>query len=119
MRSLELWSGRTPDTPIPDRVRARIFLKFNGHCAECGRKLRPGHWQADHKVAIINGGTNDENNLVPLCISPCHSGKTKADVAEKSKVYRIRNRAIGIKKKRTITRWRRFDGSIVEAKRER
>jgi hypothetical protein len=37
----------------------------------------------------------------------------------KAKVARVRKRHIGLKKPRTMTRWRRFDGSVREAGRER
>jgi hypothetical protein len=37
----------------------------------------------------------------------------------KAKVARVRKRHLGIKKPRSITRWRRFDGSVREAGRDR
>jgi 5-methylcytosine-specific restriction protein A len=48
-----------------------------------------------------------------------HRKKTATDVKQKAKNDRVRKRHIGIKKPRTMTRWRRFDGSIREAGRER
>jgi hypothetical protein len=45
--------------------------------------------------------------------------KTTEDVAEKSRVAKRRKSFLGMKKKRTITRWRKFDGTIVEKPRER
>lgn len=118
-RSVEQWRASHDDQAIPDRVKARVFLKFDGHCPKCTRKLMPGQWACDHIVALINGGKHEEANLQPLCNSPCHSAKTRADVALKSKTARARKNAMGIHKPRTITRWRRFDGSIREAGRER
>jgi len=56
--------------------------------------------------------------LAPALKAP-HREKTKADVAEKSLTARKRKKHLGIKKPRTMTRWRRFDGSIREAGRER
>lgn len=120
MREVPEWVGASDDTPAPPRVRLRVFEKFEGRCAMCRRLLRPGHWALDHKVALVNGGGgNRETNLQPLCTSPCHSGKTREDVAEKSRTRRHRQRNAGIRKRRTITQWRRFDGTIVKATRER
>jgi 5-methylcytosine-specific restriction protein A len=96
-RSVE-WIGRTPDSRVPRHVAVRVYLAFNGICPKCTRKLVRGKWQCDHIVALINGGENRELNLQPLCTSPCHSGKTRADVAEKSRVYRKRAAHLGIRK---------------------
>lgn len=78
-------------------------------------KLAPAY---DHVQALINGGSHREGNLQLLCV-PCHAIKTKEDVAEKSNVYRKRLKAQGQKKPRTIRSWRRFDGTIVHAERNR
>lgn len=118
-RAVDLWIGKTDDTPIPDRVRIRVFIKHDGYCAKCTRKLRPGHWACDHIVSLINGGRNAEDNLQPLCISPCHKSKTQTDVREKAKVAYVQKRHLGVKKPRRITRWRKFNGGIVIAKRDR
>ena len=119
MRSVDEWVGANDDTPVPPRIKLRVFTRFEGTCPKCTRKLRPGHWDCDHIIAIVNGGENRESNLQPLCNDPCHSQKTKSDVAQKSRTARIRKRAAGIKKPRTITAWRRFDQSIVRVSRER
>jgi hypothetical protein len=53
--------------------------------------------------------------LRPL-LTKHHAKKTKADVAEKSKVYRIRARHLGIgKRKRTIP-GRRFNGEAIPSR---
>jgi 5-methylcytosine-specific restriction endonuclease McrA len=113
-RAVPEWIGKTDDTAIPNRIRLRIY--GNGICAKCGRKLRPGHWDCDHVIALKNGGENRETNLQPLCNSPCHSNKTKQDVAEKSRTYRKRSRHAGIKKRTTFRGWKRFDGTPVRAR---
>lgn len=119
MRAVEEWIGATDDQAIPARVRVRVFWKHDGWCAKCGRVLPAGKWACDHIVALANGGKHQESNLQPLCISPCHSDKTKADVAEKSMIARKRAKHIGVKKPRTIRAWRKFNGQIVNAARER
>ena len=88
-RSVEMWRGRTDDTPIPPRVRIRVFERYGGVCQLTGRKIRPGDkWQADHRLAIINGGANAEENLWPVLVAP-HMEKSKIDLAVKSKTARV------------------------------
>lgn len=113
-RSVAEWIGKTDDTPIPDRVKVRVRERFNGRCAKCGRDLRAGHWDADHRQAIINGGENREGNLQPLCDDPCHPAKTKTDVAEKSATYHTKLKHYGVRRARQpIQGWRKFDGTPV------
>lgn len=119
MRTVEEWIGANDDQAIPARVKIRVFDAFGERCAVCtlqiAGRLRPAY---DHAIALINGGENRETNLQLLCV-PCHAVKTKTDVAEKSVTARKRAKHLGVKKSRTMTRWRRFDGSIREAGRER
>lgn len=98
-RAVPEWIGKAPDTPIPPRVKLRVFERDGGRCKECTRKVGPGHmpFQIDHATAIINRGENRESNLQVLC-SHCHAIKTGQDVAEKSKVARVRSKHLGIKK---------------------
>jgi len=119
-REVPEWRGKTDDTPIPPRVRARLYLMGNGKCCKCtrfidGKKLTAEY---DHIVPLILGGSNSEVNLQLLC-KPCHQAKTKLDVKLKAKVARVRKRNIGIKKPRTIRSWRKFNGEIVFAPRAR
>lgn len=98
-RSTEEWRGATPDSAIPPRVRLRVFERAAGRCQCCTRKIGPGDsWQADHVVALINGGANRESNLQCLC-GWCHKGKTVGDVAEKSRTARVKAKHAGIKPK--------------------
>jgi len=118
-RSTEEWVGKNDDQAIPARVKIRVFDRAGGNCACCTLqivgKLRPAY---DHIQALVNGGSHREFNLQLLCM-PCHAVKTKADVAEKSLTARKRKNHLGIKKPRTMTRWRRFNGSIREAGKDR
>lgn len=98
-RSVEEWIGKTDDAAIPPRVRLRIFEAFGGVCQECGLKIAGKRWVCDHTVALINGGKNREQNLRPIHES-CNKPKTARDVAIKSKNYRVRAKAAGIKLKR-------------------
>lgn len=119
-RTTQEWIGKTDDSPIPPRVRLRIWFKFGGVCqGRCCRKLDAGDkWHADHKVALINGGENRESNLQLLC-DWCHGKKTKRDVAEKSVTARKQKSNLGIRKPRSIRGWKKFNGTPVFAPRER
>lgn len=118
-REVSEWEGKTDDTALPPRVKIRVFDRYCGCCADCGRAIRGSlRPEYDHIVAIINGGRNVESNIQLLC-HECHRGKTASDVREKSRVQKRKQWRAGIKKKRTITRWRKFDGTIVTATRER
>lgn len=97
-RSVPEWIGRTDDTPVPQRVRLRVFDAKGGLCHKCRRKIRAGEpWTCEHVKAVINGGPNRESALDLTC-SNCLVPKNNADVAEKSKVYAIRSKHLGIKK---------------------
>jgi 5-methylcytosine-specific restriction protein A len=105
VRSVDEWVAKNDDQAIPPNVRDRVWTRADGKCAICTRtideKLRPA---IDHKIALVNGGKHAESNLQLLCV-PCHQKKTKADVAEKSTVYRKRM------KDRGLTKPSRFPGS--------
>jgi 5-methylcytosine-specific restriction protein A len=118
-REVPEWVGKNADQAIPPNVRDRVYTRGGEKCAICTRpideKLRPA---IDHIIAIINGGKNAESNLQLLCV-PCHAVKTKADVAEKSTVYRKRMKDRGLTKpsrfpgSRASGLKKRMDGSVV------
>ncbi len=116
MRQTDEWIGKTDDTPVPPRVKLRVFERSQGICPKCTRKLQPGQWDCDHAIALANGGENRESNLQPLCDNPCHSQKTRADVADKSKSYRKRSANAGMKKRRRTIPGRRFNGDPIPAR---
>jgi 5-methylcytosine-specific restriction endonuclease McrA len=76
-----------------------VFEKFKGICAECGGKIAEKRWVCDHRLAIINGGENREDNLGPIH-STCDKTKTAADVAIKAKTARVKLKHLGIKKRK-------------------
>lgn len=118
-RTVAEWIGKTDDSAIPPRVRDRVCLRYNDHCIICVRKIG-GKLRAelDHITPLILGGQHRESNLRLVC-NECHKVKTAFDVKLKAKVARVRKRHLGLKKPRTITRWRKFDGTAVYAERER
>ena len=96
-RSVPEWVGKTDDSAIPPRVRIRVFEAAEGKCQSCSRKIGPADkWQADHIVAVVNGGANSEDNLQCLC-DWCHKAKTREDVAAKAKTAAIKAKHLGIR----------------------
>lgn len=98
-RSTSEWIGKTDDTPIPPRVRIRVWDRDGGRCqCGCNRKIVAGEkWDTDHTVALANGGENRERNLRTL-LAEHHKAKTVRDVALKSQTYKHRLHHQGIKK---------------------
>lgn len=118
-RSVPEWIGKTDDTPVPDRVRVRVFEGKKGRCHSCGRKITTGEtWTCEHVVAIINGGENRENNLDVTC-RWCLPAKNAADVKIKAKNYAVKRRNLGIRKpsrfscSRNSKFKKKMDGSVV------
>lgn len=56
--------------PFPQDVRARVFVRSARVCCLCF-KLCGTNIQAAHIVAEADGGSNDEDNAIPLCLD-CH-----------------------------------------------
>lgn len=107
-RTVTEWIGANDNTPIPPRVRVRVFDRAQGKCQCCTRKLYPGDkWEADHIVALINGGQNREANLQCLC-DWCHANKTRSDVATKALTARKRAKHILARPKSRL-QGRQFD----------
>jgi 5-methylcytosine-specific restriction protein A len=115
MRSVPEWRGRTDDSPIPPRVRLRVWERGIGHCEECGRKIMAGEtWEVDHRIALILGGPHAEGNMRVVCLW-CHRSKSRMEQARKAKADVVAKRHVGIRKRRSFRVWRRFDGTIVHA----
>ncbi len=119
MRALPKWVGETDDSPIPARVRIRVFERYGGVCQLSGRKIRPGDkWEAHHALAISLGGTNSEDNLVPVLVD-AHKEQTRTDMRQKSKNYRVRRKHLGIRKPSRFacarnSKWRKkLNGEVV------
>lgn len=101
------------------KVKRDAFARSGGHCEICGAKVLFGKFAYDHVIPDALGGETTLDNCQVACLS-CHKEKTgKADIPRIAKTKRISDREKGIRRPRTITRWRRFDGSVVEAGRQR
>ncbi len=97
-RSVPEWVGKSDDTKVPPRVRARVFDRENGICHLTGAKIDPirDAWDLDHRIPLILGGEHRESNLFPA-LRNAHKKKTAAEVAVKSKIARTRKKHLGIK----------------------
>lgn len=110
-RAVTEWIGANDNTAIPPRVRVRVFDRAGGKCQCCTRKLYPGDkWEADHIVALINGGMNREANLQCLC-DWCHANKTRSDVATKALTARKRAKHVLASRPKSRLQGRPFDKS--------
>lgn len=65
-------------------TRKRVALAHDYRCAACGCVWVPHRDQIDHKVALEQGGSNEDSNLQPLC-KPCHDAKTAAEATGRAK----------------------------------
>lgn len=96
-RSVPEWKGKTPDAKIPARVRLRIFEAHGGICHLTDQKITAAdQWDADHIIALANGGEHRESNLAPA-LRKAHRAKTAEDVKIKAKIDRVRKKHLGIK----------------------
>lgn len=118
-RAVDEWIGKTDDTPVPTRVRLRVFDHWNGRDHITGRKIEAGDaWQVDHIKPMIQGGENRETNLAPI-LTDKHREKTADEVREKSIVARKKAKHLGLTKARNpmpgskASRFRkRMDGTV-------
>ena len=121
-RAVDEWIGKTDDSAIPTRVKARIVMAQDGICAcGCGVKLGSAgeRIEFDHEIALILGGENRESNIRALRCR-CHKGKTRQDGAQKSVEARKRAKFLGLDKPKRImpgsraSKWKkRLDGTVV------
>jgi len=67
---------------LTPKIRFSVFKRDKHTCQYCGKKAPEVVLHAEHKIAKINGGTNDLNNLVTSCAT-CNYGKYAEDYKEK------------------------------------
>ena len=59
--------------------RQKVYEKYNGHCAYCGKAIAIKDMQVDHILSKRNGGMDDIDNLNPSC-RLCNHYKRAADI---------------------------------------
>ena len=65
--------------------RLRVWSR-DPHCVDCGELCSyPSGFELDHDVALVNGGTDTEDNCRVRCI-PCHERKTRRDLGQRERV---------------------------------
>lgn len=87
---------------FPKSVKLAAWDRANGHCEECGVKIRAGlgpHY--DHVIPDAVGGEPVLENCAVLCRT-CHGVKTaRADIPAIAKTKRVRDKSLGVRDKRS------------------
>jgi|HubBroStandDraft_6_1064221.scaffolds.fasta_scaffold662330_3 hypothetical protein len=77
---------------LPARLRARIMLRQNGRCFDCGTRLMLAHIVFDHRPPLGLRGQDDDANdperLAAIC-RICHQRKTSRDLKDIAKAKRL------------------------------
>lgn len=64
--------------------RQRVFDRDAGVCAECPTGTAPAHdWEADHILALVDGGTWEMSNAQTLCARH-HKAKTAREATARA-----------------------------------
>ncbi|WP_256983163.1 HNH endonuclease [Caballeronia sordidicola] len=64
------------------KIRIRIRTRDGYQCQSCKVAVTTGI--VDHKIALVNGGSNDDSNLQLMC-TECHRIKTATDLGHRVK----------------------------------
>lgn len=107
---------------ITSAQRVKVFLKTEGACYLCHRKIGPGElWDVEHELALALGGKDDFSNWFPAH-ADCHrgkGGKTANDIKMISKADRVAKKNLGIRPKNKsipgskASGWKRkLDGTV-------
>ncbi len=102
------------------RTKVIVWNRAAGQCERCTAKLYPGKYEYEyhHVLEATFSGDPTPQNCQLLCVA-CHEEITADRAPVIAKSNRVRDKHIGIRKPRSITRWRKFSGEIVYATRER
>lgn len=106
-RSVPEWVGASPDSPIPDRVKLRIWEREKGECHISGRKIQPGDsYEFEHEIPLSRGGENRETNI-RLALTEPHKEKSAEERDLNAVADRKRKKHLGIWKSKTPFRRQR------------
>jgi|WetSurMetagenome_2_1015567.scaffolds.fasta_scaffold01778_14 5-methylcytosine-specific restriction enzyme A len=86
------------------------FKHCAGRCEACGIVLKPGGYHADHDNPDGLTGEPTFNNCKILCL-PCHTIKTKGDVAAIAKAKRREAKDVGATRPKQTLQSRGFEPS--------
>ncbi|WP_313528757.1 HNH endonuclease [Anaerotignum sp.] len=59
------------------KERVKVYEKYNGHCAYCGKEIEIGEMQVDHIKPLRNAGENHIDNYNPACRRCNHYKRSK------------------------------------------
>ena len=62
-------------------IRKALFKRDKGVCVECKQKAQ--FWDADHTLAVVNGGGGCALDGYQTLCTDCHKKKTKLDLQER------------------------------------
>jgi 5-methylcytosine-specific restriction protein A len=97
-RAVPEWIGANASTPIPKRVKDRIWMREGGRCYLTGRKINAlkDAFQFEHVTPVgLDGSGNRESNI-RLALTEPHAAKSKKDNARIDKADRTRQKHLGI-----------------------
>lgn len=72
------YQGGTAERKVSDGLRKAILRRDKQRCLICSSRARKEGLEVDHSRALMNGGSNEPENLAVLCV-PCHVEKTAMD----------------------------------------
>lgn len=93
----EKWVNCGKRKPIPKSLRLKVYDKYRGHCAYCGKEIMMKDMQVDYIIPVMksyygareeaekvrqmiaDGSFNDIDNLMPSCRA-CNFYKSMGDV---------------------------------------
>ena len=77
---------------LPSVLRAKIMLRQEGRCFDCGTRMRLGFLVFDHRPPLAlradNEDANDPDRLVAICRT-CDRQKTPRDISEIARTKRL------------------------------
>ena len=78
------WVKRLKSYPTFNNKTLRLLRKQNGRCPQCKFLLRiEQNWEIDHRIPLIDGGSDTENNL-QLLHDYCHIKKTNLEAKQRA-----------------------------------
>lgn len=65
--------------PVNSRLRYQVYQLHQGVCFYCGKSIDQSSFVVDHVTPVIEGGTDDLDNLVASC-KFCNASKCALDI---------------------------------------
>lgn len=92
MKAMEDKEKKRRHKAIPKAIRQKVYQKYDGHCAYCGRPIDYKDMQVDHIQAHSLGGADELANYNPAC-RMCNFYKSTMNIEKfRSELKKIRER---------------------------